>query len=169
VRSVLDGRKTSKLALSRGFCKDSADLMKFTIAIAGLMTALLYTGCQNPGADYVKQHPELSPEQRQIFVEKKVTDVRAVAGLTKEQIRVALGEPTQFDNIEGDEAWIYIKSKSGGSGPAAQLHNAGQAAGTELGGMAPAQGGGGGSAGSIRTTIFFDGNQATRATIAQEQ
>jgi outer membrane protein assembly factor BamE (lipoprotein component of BamABCDE complex) len=135
--------------------------MKLTTAIAGLSMALLSTGCQNPGAEYVKQHPELSPQQRQIFVEKKVTDVQAVAGLTKEQIRRALGEPTQFDNIEGTEAWVYMRSRQSG------LSRLGVAGG-DLGGMAPPQGAGGTNEGNVRTTIFFDGDQAIRATVANE-
>jgi len=144
--------------------------MKPTIAFMVLLTAFLYSGCETPGAAYVKQHPELTPQQRQIFIDKKVADVKAVAGLTKAQIRVALGEPTQFDTIEGDDVWIYIQSKSGGSGPASQLPNSGQqAAGAELGGMAPAQGSSGTNTGAMRTTIFFDGDQAIRATVAYEQ
>ena len=161
--------ETSQLALSRRFCSSMDDSMKPTIALLLLMPALLYSGCETPGAKYVKQHPELSAEQRKIFIDKKVADVKAVAGLTKAQIRVALGEPTQFDTVEGDEAWIYIKSPSPGSGPAAQLSNSGvQTAGAELGGMAPTQGSSGTNAGAIRTTIFFDGDQAIRATVAHE-
>jgi len=135
--------------------------MKLTIAIAAAITALLYTGCQNPGAAYVKQHPELSPQQRQIFIEKKITDVHAVAGLTKEQIRAALGEPTQFDNIEGDEAWIYIRSSQSG------VSRLGVAGG-DLGGMAPRQGPGETNGGNVRTTIFFEEDRAVRATVANE-
>jgi outer membrane protein assembly factor BamE (lipoprotein component of BamABCDE complex) len=162
--------ETSLLALNRGFGKSKADSMKPTIAFVLLLTALLYSGCESPGAAYVKQHPELSPQQRKIFLDKKVTDINAVKGLTKEQIRVALGEPTQFDNIEGVEAWVYIRSKSGPAGPVKELGNAGQlSAGSELGGMAPGQGSGGQNAGADRTTIFFDGDLAVRATIAYEQ
>jgi len=135
--------------------------MKLTIAIAGLMTAFLSAGCQTPGAAYVKQHPELSPQQRQIFIDKKVTDVLAVAGLTKEQIRAALGEPAQFDTIEGEEAWIYSRSSQTG------VSRLGVAGG-ELGGMAPPQQSAGTKSGNVRTTIFFDGDQAVRAVLANE-
>lgn len=140
--------------------------MKPTITLAALMTAFLYPGCETPGTAYVKQHPELTPQQRQIFIQKKVSDIHAVAGLTKQQIRVALGEPTQFDNIEGDEAWVYIQGPGASSpGSVSRLG----VAGGDLGGLAPGQGSGGLNAGGVRTTIFFDGDQATRATVAHEQ
>jgi outer membrane protein assembly factor BamE (lipoprotein component of BamABCDE complex) len=138
--------------------------MKLMTVFVVLLTAFSYSGCETPGAAYVKQHPELSPAQRKIFIEKKITDVHAVAGLTKEQLRVALGEPTQFDNIEGDEAWIYLRSGSG-AGSVSRLG----VAGGDLGGMAPAQMSSGTNAGNVRTTIFFDGDQATRAIVAHEE
>jgi outer membrane protein assembly factor BamE (lipoprotein component of BamABCDE complex) len=88
-------------------------LMKPPIAFFVFLTTSIFLGCQTPpGVKYAKQHPELTPQQRTIFTEKKVTDINAVAGLTKEQIRIALGEPTQFDHQEGSEVWIYVRRNS---------------------------------------------------------
>jgi len=42
-------------------------------------------------------------------------------------------------------------------------------AGGDLGGTALPEASGGPNAGNVRTTIFFDGDQATRAIVAYEQ
>jgi outer membrane protein assembly factor BamE (lipoprotein component of BamABCDE complex) len=135
-----------------------------------LLIALLYSGCETPGRAYAKGHPELSPQQRKIFLERRVSDINAVAGLTKEQIRLALGEPTQIDAIDGSDAWIFIRSKSGG----------GNASGGTLGPQMETPGvGGSGMApqmgpmeriekGNVRTTIYFEEDRASRATVAYE-
>jgi outer membrane protein assembly factor BamE (lipoprotein component of BamABCDE complex) len=144
--------------------------MKPTIVFFLPLTAFLCLGCETPGGAYVKRHPELSPQQRKILTERKITDVNAVAGLTKEQIRLAMGEPTQFDSIEGGEAWIFVRLKSdrssSSSGPS----------GTEMGtpgvggsGMAPSMGPKERiENGNVRTTIFFEGDRAVRATVTYD-
>jgi hypothetical protein len=143
--------------------------MKTTFACFIPLTALLCLGCESPGGAYVKQHPELSPGQRKIFLERKVSDPEAVAGLTKEQIRVAMGEPTQFDNTDGSETWVYIRT---GPGPGSSGGSFGQqmeTPGAGGSGMAPPMGEGSGAGkGSVRTAIIFDGDRAVRATRSYE-
>jgi len=145
--------------------------MKSLIAFSFFLTASLFVGCQtSPGVAYAKQHPELTPQQRKIFTEKKVTDINAVAGLTKEQIRVALGEPTQFDHLEGVEVWIYIRRNSDID---AENNMRAVMSGTDRGSMAGAGVGGThmtelAPVTNVRTTIFFSGNMAVRATVAND-
>jgi len=142
--------------------------MKPSIAFCIFLTTSVFLGCQTPpGVKYAKQHPELSPEQRKIFTEKKVSDINAVAGLTKDQIRIALGEPTQFDHVEGVEVWIYIRRNAEAD---AENNMRAVMSGTDRGSMAGAGVGGTHmtelmAVNNIRTTIFFAGDKAVRATV----
>ena len=142
--------------------------MKPSIAFLVILTPALFLGCQSsPGKTYAKQHPELTPQQREIFMKKKVTDVSAVAGLTKEQLRIALGEPTQFENVEGVESWIYIRRNTEMD---AENNMRAVMSGTDRGSMSGAGIGGTHPSdyvpvNNLRTTIFFNGNTATRATV----
>src|ERR1700678_2500636 len=86
--------------------------MKLMILPVVLSAALFCSGCTTPGQAYVKQHPELSPQQQKIFLTKKIVDPNAVAGVTRDQIHLAMGEPSQYAKIEGLDAWIYIRPKS---------------------------------------------------------
>lgn len=135
-----------------------------------LSTALLCVGCETPGHAYVKQHPELTPQQQKIFLTKRIIDPTSVAGLTRDQIHIALGEPTQLEKIEGADAWIYIRPKSdqymhpfigpGGSSVGS--------AGAGMAGQAPGIPTEKTEQGTLRTTIFFDGDHAVRAEIENE-
>jgi hypothetical protein len=142
--------------------------MKSLIAFLALLTPALFLGCQSsPGRAYAKQHPELTPQQREIFMKKKVADINAVAGLTKEQIRIALGEPTQFENVEGVESWIYLRRNTEID---AENNMRAVMSGTDRGSMSGAGIGGthmsdAAPVNNIRTTIYFNGNTATRATV----
>lgn len=127
--------------------------------------AFLCVGCETPGKAYVKQHPELTPQQQKIFLTKRVVDPTSVAGLTRDQIHLALGEPTKYEKIEGVDAWIYIRPKTdeyqhpfigpGGSSVGAP--------GGGMAGQAPGIPTEKKEEGEVRMTIFFDGDRAVRA------
>jgi outer membrane protein assembly factor BamE (lipoprotein component of BamABCDE complex) len=73
--------------------------------------------CTTPGQAYAKQHPELSPKQLEIFRKGRIPDGDAVAGLTQEQVKLAMGvEPAQYTKIDGQDAWVYVQKKLGPSG-----------------------------------------------------
>ena len=65
------------------------------------------SGCSTPGATYARAHPELSAAHRQILAAGKVPGGSAVEGMTQEQVRLAIGVPTTFEKINGEDAWIY--------------------------------------------------------------
>ena len=87
--------------------------------------------------------------------------------MTKDQIRIALGEPTQFDHVEGVEVWIYIRRNAEAD---AENNMRAVMSGTDRGSMAGAGVGGTHmtelmAVNNIRTTIFFAGDKAVRATV----
>jgi hypothetical protein len=88
---------------------------KFTAPL--LAVTCLFAACVNPARTYVTQHSELSPEQRKILLAGKIPDGDAVAGMTKEQVRLAMGaDPDQFTKIDGQDAWVYLYYTGGGAG-----------------------------------------------------
>ena len=80
-----------------------------SIAVIGF---LCVSGCANPGAKYAGAHPELSPAQREILVSGEIGDGAGVAGMTKEQVRLAMGAPKTVAMPNGQEVWVY-ESHSG--------------------------------------------------------
>ena len=74
---------------------------------AALLALSCLSGCSTPGATYARAHPELSPAHRQILKEGKVPGGGAVEGMTQEQVRLAIGNPSTFEKINGEDAWIY--------------------------------------------------------------
>ena len=59
-----------------------------------------------------RNDPELSPAHRQILTSGKIPNGDAVAGMTKEQVKLAMGEsPTTFDKFNGEDVWIYAHWK----------------------------------------------------------
>ena len=134
------------------------------------------SGCASPGQTYVSQHPELSAEQRKIFLAGKIANGDAVAGLTREQIRLIMGrDPTQFTKANGQDAWVWVREELPETGHFEEQM------GTERGGIGRDAGGGGASqygpeaAGNsaakamptVRTTVYFQGNRATRAEVSE--
>ena len=77
--------------------------------LVAVVALCIFTGCATPGASYAKAHPELSPVHRQILTAGEIPNGDAVAGMTKEQVRMAMGEsPTSFDKNDGEDVWIYL-------------------------------------------------------------
>jgi outer membrane protein assembly factor BamE (lipoprotein component of BamABCDE complex) len=86
--------------------------MKSIIPLLLAAIAGAFAGCATPGQTYARQHPELPPQQLQIFNTGKIPDGTAVAGMTQEQIKLVMGvEPTQYTKIEGQDAWVYVQKK----------------------------------------------------------
>lgn len=148
-----------------------ADLSRSLLAFAVVCLA----GCVSLRAAYVKAHPELSTAHRDILLVGKVPEGDAAAGMTKEQVRLAMGsDPAQFTTVDGVDAWVYFTERGGdkaspekpahsGKGSA---HSGGKFAdqaksdattssGTESGG------------GKTETTIFFNGDRATRVSVTR--
>jgi outer membrane protein assembly factor BamE (lipoprotein component of BamABCDE complex) len=126
-----------------------------------------FTGCATPGQTYAKQHPELSAQQVQILNTGKIPDGTAVAGMTQEQVKLAMGiEPAQYTKIDGQDAWVYVQRKLSTTGitPTDSLglnhHDTrNQKALEEDESHAPAD------QPQIKTTVYFQGDRATRAEV----
>ena len=142
--------------------------MKSVIASILIPFVFLVSGCVNPAVGYIKQHPELTENQKKMFLEKRIYAGTDVAGLTKDQIRKIMGgkEPTQYTKSQGVDAWIYEKEAAFvanelapqlGGGPAAQM-------GIKIEPTDPS---------TLRnftvTTIFFNGDVATHAEQSFDQ
>jgi len=92
----------------------------------------------------------------------------AVEGMTREQIRLAAGNPARFDKFSGQDVWIYVHQKFADISPAndpSSKYGTGsnnQRNFTETANLGPRP--------SINevTTIFFNGDKATHAQITQE-
>jgi hypothetical protein len=77
-----------------------------------LLTAIALAGCANARQTYVSKHPELSPDQRQLFVSGKIPVGNAVSGLTRDQVALVMGgDPTSYDKAEGEDVWVYRRDK----------------------------------------------------------
>jgi outer membrane protein assembly factor BamE (lipoprotein component of BamABCDE complex) len=78
----------------------------------GIAATLFLAGCGTPAINYAKHHPELSTEHRQIMMTGKIPDGSAVAGMTREQIQLIMGnDATQYTKVDGHDAWVYVKAK----------------------------------------------------------
>jgi hypothetical protein len=143
-------------------------------AICVIATGL--SGCATSAQTYASHHPELSAEQREIFVNGKIPNGSAVAGLTREQVRLIMGrDPSQFISANGQDAWVWVREKlpttghfeeqmgaeRGGVGRDTGRTGASQY-GTEAAGSSAS-----GNLPSERTTVYFQGNRATRAEVSE--
>ncbi|MEO6739310.1 MAG: hypothetical protein ABIP20_03600 [Chthoniobacteraceae bacterium] len=74
-----------------------------SIRLLALAAIFCLPGCSAPGATYAKAHPELSPVHRQILVTGRIPGGVAAAGMTMEQVKVAVGNPRQREQLSGGE------------------------------------------------------------------
>src|SRR4051812_31027937 len=133
-----------------------------------LLAGMLMLGCANAGQTYARQHPELTAAQRQILATGKIPSGDAVAGLTRDQIRVAMGgPPAVFDKVDGLETWSYIKKQTAMLDPATNGSDssANRARPTDL----RREFDDAGLNVNVRTTIYFQGDRAMRAEVTQEK
>ena len=140
--------------------------MKYIIPSIILAAACALAGCASPAQTYAKQHPELSSAQAQILNTGKVPDGTAVAGMTREQVTLTLGEPTQYTKVDGHDAWVYVRKQLGTSGISSandatfdhrDLRSKHSLAEGES--HAPED------LPLLKTTVHFDGDKATRAEV----
>jgi outer membrane protein assembly factor BamE (lipoprotein component of BamABCDE complex) len=139
-------------------------ILRILLLLAGMAVA----GCANPGQLYVSQHPEMKPAHRQILTTGKIPSGDAVAGLTRDEIRLAMGgPPAVFDKFNGQETWSYLKKNTApldpvpsGSGSSGSRSRPADLR-TELGDADLNV--------NVRTTIFFQADRATRAEVTQEK
>ena len=131
-----------------------------------LLPLALLAGCANPGQSYVQQHPELTAEQRKVMAAGRLKNGDAVAGLTREQMRLVMGrDPDQFTKIGDEDAWVWMRVKVLGFGPglAQPVDEAGTGRRDEtLRGVPDA---GPATTGQERTTVYFQANRATRVVV----
>jgi len=81
----------------------------FTIATIGI---LCISGCSTPGSRYANAHPELSLAHRRILVNGKMPAGTAVQGMTKEEVKIAIGAPAKTMKQNGQEVWVYTTGTS---------------------------------------------------------
>ena len=133
------------------------------------LAAATLTGCANPGNSYAAQHPELPAAHRQILLRGKIPSGDAVAGMTRAQVKIAMGgDPTTFDKINGEDAWIYARKKGVGRESFDDLGRSGSATlenthsftqGNDFSPRVDVE---------LKTTVFFQGDRATHAQSMEE-
>ncbi|MGB8168931.1 MAG: hypothetical protein WCF18_15645 [Chthoniobacteraceae bacterium] len=127
-----------------------------------LAAVALLVGCANPGSTYAAKHPELPPAHRQILMRGKIPNGDAVAGMTREQVKVAMGgDPTTFDKVSNEDVWIYARKKAVGQESFEDLGRSGSSrmenthSFTQSDDFSPRVDV------EMKTTIFFQGDRAT--------
>jgi hypothetical protein len=141
------------------------------LRLSVLLAALALAGCANSRQTYVSKHPELSPAHRQLFTSGRIPAGDAVAGLTRDQVAMILGNnPDSFDKANGEDVWVYRKTKPVEASPdivAPPSANAGN-----FGDMpqlaSPDTSSHNGADIVVVTKIFFKGNVATHAQSSEE-
>lgn len=137
--------------------------------IAILLTSfgILLSGCATERQIYVNNHPELSADAKKIILAGKIKFGDKVAGMTKEQVRAAMGsDPDQFDSVNGEEAWVWLKAKIGRAdepNPSATLAKDGGAGGGEKRHFSEP---GEDDTATTKVTIYFQGNVATHFNVS---
>jgi outer membrane protein assembly factor BamE (lipoprotein component of BamABCDE complex) len=144
--------------------------MNRTFLYIGLACLCLLASCANHGQSYVSAHPELSPAHRQILSTGQIPSGDAVAGMTREQVKLAMGrDPSTFDKLNGEDVWVYSRKKMvgnssfdggarGGSSRMETDHSFSQT--EDLGPRIDVE---------VKTTIFFQGDRATHAQVTDER
>ena len=138
------------------------------IAVLAMSAVLCLPGCSTPGAAYAREHPELSPVHRQILVTGRIPGGVAAEGMTKEQVKAAVGNPRQREPVDGGEVWIFMHERSldvsprddagvaFGSGPDRQRNF------TETASLGPRP------AVIEKARVFFRGDRVAQVQITQE-
>jgi len=137
-----------------------------------VITLCLLSACTNEGQIYAKKHPELTLAQRRILATGKIPDGTAVAGLTREQIRIAMGtDPYTIDRTSEEDVWIFSHKKAISKDP--------EFANTPANAVLDKTHGYGESNNNeenaprvdvdVKTTVYFDGNIATHAHTVEEK
>lgn len=133
------------------------------------LSILCLQGCSTPGSQYAKAHPELPPSHRQILSTGEVPGGIAVAGMTKDQIRLAKGNPTRLETLNGQDVWVYIHKKlpdMTSQGDRSSPFSSGMSSQHAIAETANL-----GSRHTVNelTTIFFEGDRATYTQLSRER
>lgn len=142
--------------------------MKHPFPFLALAFSAMLAGCASPGQTYVKQHPNLSTQQQQILNTGKIPDGDAVAGMTREEIQLAMKgvEPTQYLKVDGHDAWVYVQRKLSPMG----ISSANDATFDHRDvrsrhSLAEGESHSPQDQVQTKTTVYFDGDKATRADV----
>jgi hypothetical protein len=135
--------------------------MKAAYSIA-VSVSLCFAGCSSPGSQYASAHPELSKAHREILRTGKMPGGSPVEGMTKEQVRLALGPPSRMNG--GGDVWVYVRERSPDMGP-------GQGAGGPGGNDPHAGNGPPGRPPMVNelTMVFFQKDRAMYTQISRER
>jgi outer membrane protein assembly factor BamE (lipoprotein component of BamABCDE complex) len=141
--------------------------MNLTASSLLLAVALVLAGCTSPAQTYARQHPELSAKQLEILNTGKIPDGDAIAGMTREQIQLAMGvEPAQYTKVDGQDAWVYVTRKlspmnlsQANDATFNHQDNRSRHSLAEGESHAPSD------QPTVRTTVYFQGNVATKADV----
>jgi hypothetical protein len=144
---------------------------RLVIRHSGFVIAFLLMACTNEGQIYAKKHPELSPEHSRIMASGKIPDGTVVAGLTREQIRIAMGtDPYTIDRDGNEDVWVFSHKKAistniedADARANSSLDKAHGYTETDPDQKAPR------IDVDVKTSVYFDGNIATHARTVQEK
>ncbi len=140
----------------------------FTIRLLLLLSIL--TGCTSPGRTYASKHPELSAEHRQIFVSGKIPNGTAVAGMTHDEVKMAMaGDPDTLDRIDGEEAWVYKRKKLVATEFTGPGDSASNSTSRRTDSLSAIDNTGPQMDVISKTTIFFRGDRATHAEVSEDK
>ena len=134
--------------------------MKILTKLSALIAAaaiLHLAGCaSSPRIAYVKAHPELSPAHRQILLSGKIPGGMAAEGMTKDQVKLAVGSPKRLEQTGTGDVWVYVHERFLDISLNAQRNF------TETANLGPRP--------SVRETarVFFRGDRATHVQIGRE-
>ncbi len=134
-----------------------------------LAAVLSLAACANPGKGYADRHPELTPAQRRIFNTARIPSGDDVAGLTREQIKIAMGgDPTTYDKADGGDVWIYSRRKSQARDLEAPLREPNSSIDPTRSFTDTAAFDAHGDV-LEKTSVFFSGDRATHARVTEEK
>ncbi len=149
--------------------------MKPTHALSLFAAVAILAGCTTPAQTYAGKHSELSSEHRRILLTGKIPDGAAVAGMTREQVRLAMGvDPTQFTKLDNMDAWVFEKEQSisvedfdeQARHERSQSNQVGSGSGSSWLDREPSNGYNAPvEKGNVRTTVLFNGDHAVRAEV----
>jgi hypothetical protein len=147
--------------------------MRSALVVSLFLAAAFLSGCATPRQDYVKQHPEMTPEHRKILLAGRIKNGDPVAGMTRDEIRLVMGrDPDQFTTINGEEAWVWVNEKSVEISSTDDNNSGVKSDGSgrpSIGGKRHGDKKSGNSSGGKqnKTTVFLSGGHATRAEVGE--
>jgi hypothetical protein len=126
-------------------------------------------GCTTQQQAYVNQHPQLSADHRRIIAAGKLVDRDPVAGMSRVEIRLTMGvDPTQMTRINEEDAWVWVKRKLSPLATAQATERSGSPGAGSFSNLPRDTEEGPDPKVNTRTTVFFQGNLATRVDVTEE-